>query len=64
MYPNILLILPDAICCFETAVASVKGQRSGMLTRWFKISKTLMLFEFSIFTLQSLQALFLLVEPP
>jgi hypothetical protein len=63
MCPDILLILPAAICRFETAGGSVKGQASGMLSRWRKISKTLMLFEFSMFTLYSLQALFLLVEP-
>lgn len=57
---NILLILLAAICRFETAWASVKGQGSGMLSRWRKISKTLMLFEFSTYTsLQSLQSLFL-----
>jgi len=51
MCPNILLILPAAICRFETAGASVKVQGSGILSRWRNMSKTLMLFEFSMFTL-------------
>jgi len=51
MGPNILLILPAAICRFETAGASVKVQGSGILSRWRNMSKTLMLFEFSMFTL-------------
>ena len=64
MCPNILLILPAAICRFETARGSVKVQRSGMFSRWRKRSKALMLFEFSMVTVQSLQALYLLVQQP
>jgi hypothetical protein len=35
-----------------------------MFNRWRKRSKALMLFEFSMVTVQSLQALFLLVQQP
>ena len=48
---NILLIMRGMICRFETAVASVKIEGSGMLSRWRKRSKGLILIEFSRFTL-------------
>jgi hypothetical protein len=47
---NILLIMRGLLCCFETAVASVKIQGSGMLSRWRKRSKGLILFEFCMLT--------------
>jgi len=50
MCPNILLILPHAICRFETAGGPVKVQGSGILSRWRKISNALILLEFSMFT--------------
>jgi hypothetical protein len=48
---NILLIMRGVICRFETAVASVKIQGSGKLSRWRKRSKGLILFESFMFTL-------------
>ena len=47
--PKYLLIMRGLLCRFETAVAFVKIQGSGMLSRWRKISNAL--FEFSMFTL-------------
>lgn len=47
---NILLTLRDAICRFESAGCSVEIHGSGRLSRWRRISKALILFEFSMFT--------------